>query len=73
MLLLKPCNGLSIGVGQQGRASGLRKHQAGEDLLDCFLSAHTCMPSQAIWAESWSKTKKRGTDTSEESVASRAH
>ena len=38
-LSLVPWNGLSIGVGTQGRASGLRKDQAGVDLQDLLLIA----------------------------------
>ena len=60
MLSLKPWKGPSIGVGIQGRASGLRNHQAGEDLLDRVVIALTCMPSQAIWAESWSTDQEEG-------------
>ena len=36
-LSFSPGNGLSIGVGEQGRASDLRNRQAGEDLLDRVL------------------------------------
>ena len=74
MLSLKPWNGTSTGVGIQGRASGLGNHQAGKDLLDHDMLALQCAyPHKPSRLNLGQLTKKRGTDTSKESVAFRVH
>ena len=74
MLSLKPWHGPSIGVGIQGRARSLRNHQAGKDLLGLvMLALQYAYPHKPFGLNLGQLTKKRGTDTSKESVAFRMH